>query len=242
MDIVQFQRALEDVLAAAKENGNRISAEELGNAFAGMDLDREKMLRVLGYLQGKGITVADEENAGRSFCTDGEIVFPGTRKELSQEEQEYLKGLFSGFSEERAKDGKEKLRNRYMRRAAELAAKWHCEELLLADLIQEAQMALLIAMQEDVPEGEQTGEWYEQKILEGIRSAIQNQLDQKYHDDVLVEKVTNLEKAIRELTDEEDGEVHFTAAELAVILDMKEEELQDILRLTGDDTENDQGR
>ena len=39
---------------------------------------------------------------------------------------------------------------------------------------------------------------------------------------------------MKELTDD-DGETRFTLDELAVILDMKTDEIRDVLRLTGDD-------
>ena len=55
-------------------------------------------------------------------------------------------------------------------------------------------------------------------------------------DDYLVAKVEKLEAAVRELTeDEEDESSKFSVEELAIILDMDEEEIRDVLRLTGDD-------
>ena len=49
-------------------------------------------------------------------------------------------------------------------------------------------------------------------------------------------KHEKLEAAVRELTeDEEDESSKFSVEELAIILDMDEEEIRDVLRLTGDD-------
>ena len=51
-----------------------------------------------------------------------------------------------------------------------------------------------------------------------------------------MEKVEKLEAAVRELTEDEDEESSkFSVEELAIILDMDEEEIRDVLRLTGDD-------
>ena len=44
-----------------------------------------------------------------------------------------------------------------------------------------------------------------------------------------------LEHAVRDLNDGEDEKNAFTIDELAIILDMKVDEIRDILRLTGDD-------
>ena len=59
---------------------------------------------------------------------------------------------------------------------------------------------------------------------------------EEFEDDYLVAKVEKLEAAVRELTeDEEDESSKFSVEELAIILDMDEEEIRDVLRLTGDD-------
>ena len=70
-------------------------------------------------------------------------------------------------------------------------------------------------------------------IQEGIGKAISQQEQTKFQDDCLVAKVQKLESAVRDLS-EDDGETKFTVNELAIILDMDVEEIQDILRLTGD--------
>lgn len=66
--------------------------------------------------------------------------------------------------------------------------------------------------------------------------AIEEQTQRKFEDDYLVAKVEKLEAAVRELTEDEDDEnSKFSVEELAIILDMDEEEIRDVLRLTGDD-------
>ena len=68
--------------------------------------------------------------------------------------------------------------------------------------------------------------------VSGVGSAMLS----KFEDDYLVAKVEKLEAAVRELTeDEEDESSKFSVEELAIILDMDEEEIRDVLRLTGDD-------
>ena len=48
-------------------------------------------------------------------------------------------------------------------------------------------------------------------------------------------RVEKLESAVRELNDDEDDKNAFSIEELAIILDMKVDEIRDVLRLTGDD-------
>ena len=116
----------------------------------------------------------------------------------------------------------------------------NCEEIFIADLIQEANISLLMALGEEEPEEEEPEEkdekWLLGRIRCGIRHAIEEQTQRKFEDDYLVAKVEKLEAAVRELTeDEEDESSKFSVEELAIILDMDEEEIRDVLRLTGDD-------
>ena len=71
------------------------------------------------------------------------------------------------------------------------------------------------------------------EIRSTIRLFLEEQNQQKKEDDILVEKVRNLEARVKELTEDED--VKYSVEELAVFLDMDVEEMESVLRLTGDD-------
>ena len=78
--------------------------------------------------------------------------------------------------------------------------------------------------------------WLLGEIQKGLRQVLQENSRRKFEDDCLVAKVENLESAVRELTEDEDGEEpQFSVEELAIILDMDVEEIRGVLRLTGDD-------
>ena len=127
------------------------------------------------------------------------------------------------------------LSQKYLHAAAEMAVEMNCEEIFIADLIQEANISLLMALGEEEPE-KKDEKWLLGRIRCGIRHAIEEQTQRKFEDDYLVAKVEKLEAAVRELTeDEEDESSKFSVEELAIILDMDEEEIRDVLRLTGDD-------
>ena len=111
----------------------------------------------------------------------------------------------------------------------------NCEEIFLADLIQEANISLLDALGQPEPALKDDA-WLRREIRRGIAGVIEEQTEQKLHDDSLVARVEKLDNAIRELSeDEEDGQTKFSVNELAIILDMDVEEMKDVLRLTGDD-------
>ena len=71
------------------------------------------------------------------------------------------------------------------------------------------------------------------EIKNAILLLLEEQTDQKQSDDILVEKVRNLEHKIKEIMDDDDDK--YSAEELSAFLDMDLEEIQGILRLTGED-------
>ena len=169
---------------------------------------------------------------------------------LTAEEEEYLREYLENLEEQKKvlRSTEElfgllnqgdalaaaELSQKYLPRAAQMAAELNCEEIFLADLIQEANISLLMALDEENDHKDE--KWLLGRIRAGILRAIEEQTQKKFEDDYLVAKVEKLEAAVRELTeDDEDEKSKFSVEELAIILDMDVEEIRDVLRLTGDD-------
>ena len=204
MDIREFQDKLSNLVALAARQDHSLTPEQMRESFAGDDLEKEQMLRILQYLQGRGIRIVTEEPLD-VVADDGIDLSVGTPAALSEEDTAYLRELL--------------------------------EEL--RQMIQEGNMALVSALSgfpEEKIAVENADAWIKARITSGLRSAIEEQVMQKQRDDSLVAKVEKLDSAVRELSeDEEDKTLPFTLQELAVILDMDEEEIRGILRLTGDE-------
>ena len=251
MDIKLFQQKLNDICAIAEENNKQLSQQQIREHFDESDLNTSQLVKILQYLKLKGITIEGAEKATGDSAPDDakQEEFPGTRTALTAEEQAYLRDYMESFSPEgldsedlsslfqafadgdTAAEGE--LTQFYMAQAAQMAAELNCEEIYLADLIQEANLALLAALKESEPLVKDDT-WMRGRIRSGILHAIEEQTQQKFRDDYLVSKVENLESAVKELTDDDDT-TRFTIDELAVILDMNVDEIRDVLRLTGDD-------
>ncbi len=122
----------------------------------------------------------------------------------------------------------------YVKTAAELAVEMNIEEMQLADLIQEANLCLIQALG-NAGEERRDEQWLLGELRKGIQLVLEEQTQRKFEDDSLVARVEKLEKDVRDLNDGEDEKNAFTIDELAIILDMKVDEIRDILRLTGDD-------
>lgn len=254
MDVSQFQEKLSGICALAAENDKTLTTAQVREYFDGMDLDKSQLLKVLQYLkvQGIGIEGIDAPEGGAVSVQNKDDTPEAEAVPLTPEEEAYLREYKSGMSDGNTKGGRtvdelfrdlsrgeqsarEVLARLYLPVAADLAVQMNCHELHLSDLIQEANVSLLTALGQDEPVDKDDA-WLCGEICGGIRRAIEEQGQRKFEDDCLVAKVQKLEAAVKELTeDDEEGETKLSVEELAIILEMDEEEIRGVLRLTGDD-------
>lgn len=258
MEIEKFQEKLAEICEIGEKNGKVLKPEQIKACFGELDLDKSQLIKILQYLKLKGISIEGAEILSASSQTGTEETSAQTGEEkkqekvpLTPEEEAYLKEYLEGLDEqeqgERSPEelfellsqgdvmAQAELSQRYLRAAAEMAVEMNCEEIFLEDLVQEANISLLMALGEEEP-AHKDETWLLGRIRAGIRHAIEEQTQRKFEDDYLVAKVEKLEAAVRELTEDEDEESsRFSVEELAIILDMDEEEIRDVLRLTGDD-------
>ena len=243
MNVQEFQNKLKEVQEIAKQHENTLKAAEIRQVFEECDLDKSQLLGVLKYLTSQGILIEGLEMAGEKAKEPERKKIP-----LTAEEETYLKGYLEElpdvseinkealFEALAAGDqgALQTLTSYYMKTAADMAVEMNIEEMQLADLIQEANLCLIQAL------GNTGGEcrdeqWLLDEMRRGIQLVLEEQTQRKFEDDSLVARVEKLEKDVRDLNDGEDEKNAFTIDELAIILDMKVDEIRDILRLTGDD-------
>ena len=151
-------------------------------------------------------------------------------KDISeQERQELLAKVLKGDS-----NAKSRLIELYLKEVVEIAKEMHHPEVFLGDLVQEGNVGLILGvdMLTDVETAQQT-------IIEQIRQSMQMFIEEhtvlKSRDKKMVEKVAMLDESITTLTEELGRKV--TIDELAVYMGMTEDEIEDILKLTGEDSE-----
>lgn len=243
MNVQEFQNKLKEIQSIAKENGNSLTTIQIRDTFTGMELDKNQLLGVLKYLTSQGIQIEGMEETAAEETKEPE------RKKvpLTPEEESYLRSYLSELPEvsvdtEQAFAGLalgdqmalQSLASYYMKASAELAADMNAEEIFLADLIQEANLALIQALG-NAGDEVRDEKWLMNEVRKGLIAVLEEQTQRKFEDDSLVARVEKLESAVRELNDDEDDKNAFSIDELAIILDMKVEEIRDVLRLTGDD-------
>ena len=251
MNIQEFQDKLKEIQTLAMQNGKQVQAELVEKFFGEDGMDRDKLQKVYDFLEIQGIAVHGYEKEKRQAGNQGEL----HREEdtqtavqqipLTQEEEEYLEEYLETFGDtegyDRAQlfqelrqgaDVKEHILKSYQKEVVQIARELHSGEVFFGDLLQEGNMGLLMAL-ERAAEQEEIHTWLVNEIRSTIRLFLEEQNQQKKEDDILVEKVRNLEARVKELTEDED--VKYSVEELAVFLDMDVEEMESVLRLTGDD-------
>lgn len=242
-DIQAFQERLSDVLRLARTNGKKITREGIDYFFAEENLKPEQMENIYEYLKLQGISL-DGEDAVLPVAEQQEVI------PLSPEEEEYvrlyeesladvapvekseLSGLFDrlGTGDETARV---RLTEFYLPEVVRAAKELHTRpDVLVEDMIQEGNMHLFLTLGEWTPR-EDGHAWLCDEIRRGIRDMLKEQAQQRSEDESLVEKVRRLESAVRELAGDED--IKFSVEELSAYLDMDVEEIQDILRLAGEE-------
>ena len=169
MDIQKFQQKLTEVCELGEKNGKVLKPEQIKECFGELDLDKSQLIKILQYLKLKGISIEGAEEISAASQTGPEEVSEEKEEKvpLTAEEEAYLKEYLEGLEEqeqgERSAEelfellskgdalAQAELSQKYLRAAAEMAVEMNCEEIFIADLIQEANISLLMALGEEEP-------------------------------------------------------------------------------------------
>ena len=209
---LQFLEKLKGILELGNAKNRVLSVQDVEEYFEEEQLSEEQMKLVYDYLLAQKIAVSGYEKQ------EGKIL--SFEKKLEQ--------LLENKMEEHLKY--------YSPKVVEIALDFNSEEYLIEDLIQEGNVGLMMSLEPNVLS--------EQQILANIRQAMQmlveDQEETKVHDRKMIEKVAYLDECVTNLKEELERKP--TLEELAVYMGLTEDEVNDILRLTGeeDDDEEDE--
>ena len=172
MDIQKFQQKLTEVCELGEKNGKVLKPEQIKECFGELDLDKSQLIKILQYLKLKGISIEGAEEISAASQTGPEEVSEEKEEKvpLTAEEEAYLKEYLEGLEEqeqgERSAEelfellskgdalAQAELSQRYLHAAVEMAVEMNCEEIFIADLIQEANISLLMALGEEEPDAD----------------------------------------------------------------------------------------
>ena len=234
-DKMSFQQKLADIMKLAQENGMRMTAEETEQFFEDDGLTKEQMDLVFDYLLSQKVAVQGYVRKPGTVqeSGDGEEM-PGSDA-LSAEEKEYLEDYLRQIGEMQTTSEEEARLALYLRLVYEEAVKLHREEVFIGDMIQEGNAALVEAMDLH-PAGEGEQELVMADVRAAMRALLASQTEMKRRERKMVNQVTRLDETIKQMTDELGRKVD--VQEVAERLELTEEQVRDILKLTGEEPED----
>ena len=241
----EFLKKLNGLVAVAKGQGEQITIDEVRAYFADAALTEEQLELVFDYLLAQKVVV-------KGYIKMTEAV--EEKITYTEEEEAYLKEYLNdleAFKEEKAGEkeslfakligGDASVKNRltelYLKEVVEIAREMYHPEIFLGDIIQEGNVGLILGldMLADVATAHET---IVNQVKQCIQMLIEEHAEVKSRDNKMVEKVTMLDESIKTLTEELGRKV--TIDELAVYMGMTEEEIDDILRLMGEESEEEE--
>ena len=183
MNVQEFQNKLKEIQEIAKQNENTLKATDIRGVLDGCDLDKSQLTGVLKYLTSQGIMIEGMEKAKETAKEPEYKKVP-----LTPEEEAYLNEYLENLPViadidldvlfEQLSKGEQSavqtLASYYMKATAELAADMNAKEILLADLIQEANLSLIQAL-DNAGEELRDEEWLLAEVRKGILQVIEEQ-------------------------------------------------------------------
>lgn len=254
-DKIIFREMLSEIKELADQRGNRLTTEEVQEFFANARLEEEQLKLIYEYLLGEKIQVIGYESE-----TERKQVLRPEDGQEDQEQQEdsiadhfvqlyaqELEGVTCATEEEElrlflaAAGGDELARGRlvelHLKTVYELSMTYLGQELPQSDLIQEGNVALLLAMGQLPGEGDLMD--YRRYLFEAVQEAMEEALeghrDRKELEEEIAGKANYLQEAVKNL--EEELEHKVSVEELSAYLEMPLEEIRDILRMAGEEIE-----
>lgn len=244
---IEFQKKLGQVLELAIEKGNKLSQGEIVEFFQEDKLTVDQLNLVYDYLLAKKVAVVGYAK---------EVMEEESKVELSQDEIDYLSEYETDLAAFKAEQegelsqlykqiitgddlAKRRLTEIYLPRIINLAKDMHTGEMFLGDLIQEGNVSLMISLEsltEGLIETEGGIEGYlNTQIKQGVQMLLEETSDLRSRDQKMVQQVMDLDESITKLTEDLGRKV--TIEELALYTEVSEDEIMEILKLTGEEVE-----
>lgn len=245
-----FTRKLSGIDTFAAEKDGVLTEAEIRQYFDGVTLSDEQWELVYTYLQSRNIHIAGRKqnpqivlrpedlgaDDGATLFDDDEVLqmYLEDLKDVApaaENEERYLYGRVLAGDQAAVK----RLSELYLYTVIAIARDYAKGSLPVGDLIQEGNLGLLtgISMLGEKPEDVSEGDYLVGSIRESMELYILEQGDQTAIGKKAAEKAEKLHKAIQELEDELEHTV--TKAEVSAFLDMPLDEIDEVIRLSGDD-------
>ena len=239
----EFLKKLNDLVTVVRDKGNQVTVDEVRTYFSDMNLNEEQIELVFDYLLAQKVVVKGYIKMDMPEAKE-QVVFTEEEEAYLKEYEEDLKAFKDATEQERQElfakvlqgdsNAKNRLIELYLKEVVGIAKEMRHPEVFLGDLVQEGNVGLILGMDmlTDVETAHQT---IVEQIRQSIQLFIEEHIELSNRDKKMVEKVAMLDESITTLTEELGRKV--TIDELAVYMGLTEDEIEDILKLTGEDSE-----
>ncbi len=232
---ILFAKTLEKVRKQGKMQGNRISKEQVREAFAELSLSEEQLTLVYDYLEKHHIGV-DQEASYEADLTEEETDYLKEYLELLQGMPEISEGEREAlFLSSMAGDlsAQKRLMEVFLPKVPEMARIYAGQGVYLEDLIGQGNMALsegvaVLGAAENAQDAEGMLAWF---IMDSMEKLIAEGAENRNADKKLEDKVNHIAEQAKALA--EDMRRKVTIKELAEETGIAEEEIRDVYRLSG---------
>ena len=242
---IEFLNKLNELVKVAKGKGSTIEIDEVKAFFEGA-LTEEQFELVFDYLLAQKVVVKgyfkmpEEEVKETVTYSEEEIAYLEEYckdlKAFKDAKEDEKEELFSALL--RGDDSvKERLIGIYLKEVVEIAKEMYTEGIFIGDLIQEGNVGLILGL-DMLPDVESAHQVIVEQVRQNIQLAIEEYAELSQRDKKMIEKVAMLDEGIKSLTEELGRKV--TIDELALHMGMTEEEIEDVLRLMGEETEDEE--
>lgn len=239
----KFKEVLDGLKLIAQAQENVISEKEVRESFAKEDikLSKEQFELVLNFLRQEKVNISSK---GRGSITDFENTTPVERdeqffqmykkdlrgvKKYSKEELEELMSDMSG--------NQEAIMESFLRDVTDWVEPYRDSGLMMCDLVQEGNLALVEAFAQFTGSGAaELRKYLKDAVVKAVTAAV---CEQEGQDNValkILSRVNAVNDCARVMAEEMGRKV--TLAEVAAHLNMTEEELREIDKLSGYQLEN----
>lgn len=218
-DKLGFSEKLEALVEVAKANGMSIWKEEVADHFGDYELSEDQIGLVFDYLLAQKISVKGY------FKNEDAVEEEKQAIPLTDEEVQYLRS----YEKELEAYGEEGPLAEGLSAVVELAKEWNHPDVFIGDLIQEGNVGVMLS----VNSGEVSREAMIKSAKESMQMLLESQVEVKLQDQKMVDKVNELDEQIQKLTEEMGRKVSID--ELSQFIDISEQEIEDILKLAGEE-------
>lgn len=240
---LSFLTKIEELKDKGVLNGFRLSQKQVQDFFSPEELTKEQLELLGEYLLTKKVFLEGYEpkvveKIMMKPLTQEELRFKETYElELAQLENYTLNQQEELFK--RVKNGEDvasKVAESMLKEVYEEALRYSGRDVLLGDLVQEANLSLLLAAMELVDIQEDGKQYLQKKVRFTLEGLVEGEMDLNLEARRIAEKLNQLIDVMEVLKNEQ---IEYTLEDVAAAMELDTEEIEELLRVAGEDLGSD---